>query len=968
MLLRIYYIVFLLFGFVAGLSAQGGKNHAQLMKATEVAYNDGDYELAARYMSDARAKAIEKSGVKDSFYAIYTSKLAVNKSYLGEYFESEQLFMEALPLIIDIFGKEHIYYATIITDFGILYLSMGKYGESKRMLLEGTALYKKNPLWEDEYLTNLTNLADLYVTTGYYDQAEQLYLEVLAQKDKRTEEDYATTLSNLGVLYYSTKNYSKALLIYEQVAKLDADTYGKKHPYYAITLQNWAIIYSEINEKRKAIALYEVAIAIEAQTLGKKHPSYAHSLINLAVEYMDLDDLGKAQALYNEAQPIYLSAWGEESYEYALLCSKMSTLYYKMGDIATAHKYARATMAANSPDIDSTFSDWTKITEYEYYQNKITTEIIANVINIFRLEYQNTGDKSKLEQAYQLAQAAIQFNERVRNDFTAEADKLYILSDNNDFVFTAIDAAFELNTPEAVQKAFSFAEQNKAVLLLDAAKSEKAYQFGELPDSIVQKEKTLQQKYATLQAELLQNRPQAQKDSLRRIINDLNQEIKIFTQAIKSEYPKYAAIKYQQKNITVADIQAALPPKTAMLEYVIGDSCTYLFYISAQEFKLSRLPFTESELKRNIKILHNSLSNYTQLKDNADLAYKEYSETAHWFYKKMIEPAGINSANIEDLIVIPDGELGHLPFEAFLAEPAPEGSQNYAELHYVLRDFAISYSYSAALWLENAQTKKPVNNGQIFAMAADYTVKIDSAKAHLRLPNHQQLRKILRPLPAAQKEIAQIAAFIDGYFATDTLASEAVFKQKASQYSIVHLAMHGLLDNQNQLLSCLAFTENGDSSENNFLQVYEISQMQLNADLVVLSACETGYGRFQKGNGLASLARAFMYAGSPALIVSLWEVNDLTTSILMPSFYENLAQGSNKAQALRQTKLNYIRSAQGVAAHPAFWSAFVQMGDSRAIDINTKGASGNYKYLIFGAIIFILSLILGFFFLRRRKG
>jgi hypothetical protein len=107
--------------------------------------------------------------------------------------------------------------------------------------------------------------------------------------------------------------------------------------------------------------------------------------------------------------------------------------------------------------------------------------------------------------------------------------------------------------------------------------------------------------------------------------------------------------------------------------------------------------------------------------------------------------------------------------------------------------------------------------------------------------------------------------------------------------------------------------------------------MQLNADLVVLSACETGFGKFEQGNGTASLARAFMYAGVPALVVSLWEVNDGSTNILMQFFYKNLSAGMDKAEALRQAKLEYIGDAKGTAAHPAFWAAFIQLGDNRPI-------------------------------------
>ena len=165
------------------------------------------------------------------------------------------------------------------------------------------------------------------------------------------------------------------------------------------------------------------------------------------------------------------------------------------------------------------------------------------------------------------------------------------------------------------------------------------------------------------------------------------------------------------------------------------------------------------------------------------------------------------------------------------------------------------------------------------------------------------------------------------------------FKEKAGDYAVIHLAMHGLLDPNAPILSSLAFTEDGDSVENNFLHAYEISKMKLNADLVVLSACETGYGRFDKGNGIASLAQAFAYAGAPALVVSLWQVNDYVTSEIMKNFYQNLANGMEKDEALQRAKMQYIKDAIEVGAHPAFWSPFILMGNTDAIYLKTKGAA-----------------------------
>ena len=174
--------------------------------------------------------------------------------------------------------------------------------------------------------------------------------------------------------------------------------------------------------------------------------------------------------------------------------------------------------------------------------------------------------------------------------------------------------------------------------------------------------------------------------------------------------------------------------------------------------------------------------------------------------------------------------------------------------------------------------------------------------------------------------------------------------------------MHGILDAKTPMLSSLAFTENKDSLENNFLQAYEISRLKLNADLVVLSACETGYGRFEQGEGILSIARSFMYAGTPSLVVSLWQVNDQSTSVIMQSFYQYLTDGLTKDTALSQAKLDYLKNAKGISAHPAFWSPFIQLGDSKAITIQKKG-----NWLYWGIPSLFLFFLGSIFLFKKNK-
>jgi CHAT domain-containing protein len=193
-------------------------------------------------------------------------------------------------------------------------------------------------------------------------------------------------------------------------------------------------------------------------------------------------------------------------------------------------------------------------------------------------------------------------------------------------------------------------------------------------------------------------------------------------------------------------------------------------------------------------------------------------------------------------------------------------------------------------------------------------------------------------------------------------ASEAFFKENAHQYGIIHLAMHGIIDDKFPALSSLAFSEIGDKNEDNFLQAHEIAKLSLQAQLVVLSACETGYGKYEQGEGVMSIGRAFMYAGVPTLVSTLWSVNDVATAVVMDNFYKKISQGQAPAEALQSAKIEYLATANGLSAHPFFWAAFVQIGDNQPISAAQKS-----YFLIYFAFAALAALIGVYFVLQRKK-
>jgi CHAT domain-containing protein len=189
-------------------------------------------------------------------------------------------------------------------------------------------------------------------------------------------------------------------------------------------------------------------------------------------------------------------------------------------------------------------------------------------------------------------------------------------------------------------------------------------------------------------------------------------------------------------------------------------------------------------------------------------------------------------------------------------------------------------------------------------------------------------------------------------------ATEAEFKKQAALFDILHFATHTRIDDENPLSSMLSFYPYGGRGEDGILHTYEIYNLDLKGELAVLSACSTGNGKLQKGEGVISLARAFTYAGMPSVMMTLWDVEDISTGNIVPSFYKLLGKGLDKDDALRQSKLNYLKQTKPeIETHPAFWSGFVLYGNSRGF---RQKSDHTYiiSLLLLGGLIILFSFVI----------
>ena len=298
--------------------------------------------------------------------------------------------------------------------------------------------------------------------------------------------------------------------------------------------------------------------------------------------------------------------------------------------------------------------------------------------------------------------------------------------------------------------------------------------------------------------------------------------------------------------------------------------------------------------------------------------------------------------------------MGYLPFELLLTQPTT-GKADYRTLPYLLRDYNISYAYSATWLFHPFSPRKHLPQKEYIAFAPSYS---SASEDSLTLG---RFRDQVAPLRWNQQEVRSINRYLSGLSLTGKEATEGRFKQQANQYDIIHLAMHALIDDLNPMYSQLVFaTDDADTLNDGYLNAYELYNMELSADLAVLSACETGYGKLEGGEGIMSLARAFAYAGCPSIVMSHWPVDDQASTQLMDYFYQYLSEGVTKDEALRQAKLSFLENANEQTMHPFYWSNFVVVGNTDAV-----AESSSWGWWALGGVVLIVIVVIGVWRLKK---
>ncbi|MFO7932494.1 MAG: CHAT domain-containing protein, partial [Bacteroidales bacterium] len=510
-----------------------------------------------------------------------------------------------------------------------------------------------------------------------------------------------------------------------------------------------------------------------------------------------------------------------------------------------------------------------------------------------------------------------------------------------------------------LDKSFEFAESSKSFALFSEIKDVEAIEFSDIPHSVKEEEEDLIGEIQGYEEMLYEEQFSSDPDSsliafYRDKIFHLKDDYNDLLQEIELNYANYYELKYNPEFVSLKEVQDQLPYRDALIEYVLTDTMLITYIIDKKEINVLTQkiePDFEDECLEYYRILYRQ--NFSNgVHDN----YRRFVNLGRKFYRILIEPC-MEYTDRKSLTIVPDGAITYLPFEGFLTEDVDAEYINYLTLPYMIREYSVGYSHSSTLlFSERLKTKSPEN--KVLAFAPEYTNPLDKIDSSW---NRQADPDFLLPLPGSLKEVQSINETVPSRIFLNEKATESNFKKYASDYSILHLAMHTIMDDERPLQSLLAFTnvEESDTAEDNRLYAYEIYNMKLNAQMAVLSSCSSGFGKMQEGEGMMSLARGFIYAGCPCIVMTLWQVSDKSSSELMSSFYKYLKKGRSKQEAMRLAKIDYLENADDLTSNPYFWSGFVVVGDGSPVYHKT-----GIIYWLLVVAIFIGTIV----FVQYRKG
>ena len=801
--------------------------------------------------------------------------------------------------------------AKVYGNIGVAHIQLGDYSKAADYLQTACALGRKlsdpGTLWN-----NLINLGDVYFYQGDWKNAQVFYQQARMLNDP---EDGILDFYDAKVLLQSGR-HQKALKATRRAIKQTRATYGNEEEYTASLKKLEGEIYLDGRQPNKALSVFKKLLPYYRKAPNKR-------------------ELGKLYMLIAKAQQTI------EKYDGALKT-------YQTALRTFLPVFKKKAVSSNPPK-----SLWSR----EVW----LMEIFSGKGKCFFEKYQKTKKEKWLYLAEENYELAIQFIEGIKLGYNEIESKLILGDYTHPFYEDVIKTKlvlYGITQKQSYQEAaFQTAQKANAFVLRELLNEQQALEIVGVSEDTIKQMEMYQQEISKLYRQLERGKG-AEGIVLQQEIFDLKQKQAALKKAIVIDHPRFAQLRNDLEVTTSSQLQEEMEASSVLIKYFIGKEKLYQFSISAQAFHIDTLNLPEN-FDRLINQYRRAISNLDFINDSMEIAEQQYLHSAHQLYLLLLEKPLSHfrqEAGIQSLRIIGDGILNTIPFSALLTQASSSWTNSE---HLVVSQYAVSYAYFCKMLLsENSidQSGEFMSFGLEFD---DYTLQHLQKLSKDSIKNKALLNNIrsgsLSNLPFSDDEARELADLMGGTSWTNEQATKSNFLKNIPTASIIHTATHSILNQDNPGQSSLIFTKTKDSLDN-LLRLQEIYNLQLDAEMIVLSACNTGFGRSERGEGLNSLARAFNFSGIPSVIATHWNISDEASKKMMELYYGFLQQGEAKDIALRHAQLEYLRNdkiSSPVFRLPVYWAAWMSVGDNRPLNERTSN-SFPFIWILLGIVLLVV--------------
>lgn len=938
--------------------------HYAINKLGNLYLSISSFDSAFIYYKSALELSLIKKNPVNYLSASSYQNLGISAHMKGDYQFAENCYLNSLKYKEILFNYNDPGLAKIYWTLGKFYSDQSKYDIALEYYEKAEILLANK--YDRDYIDFARiywNKGNLYTHKGDYSKATN-YLSkaysILTSNLKPYDFDVLKVLLDLGFAYDKKGDSQLAIEYYYKAAK------NKNDAGIIKIYRNLGNLYQKINLPDSAQKYYLLSI-----DFAKK--IYSGNSYDLALCYQYYGEF-KANKLerddsslwyYEQAAIIFKQLFGGKNKDLSKVYCLQSEYFLIQGHYDSALiKVQNALIAlqpnfsSNNPEFNPNISD---VNLDIYLIDALSLKALI-YYKIKQVSLKNQDLLNSLECVYLTLDVA----DNIRKTYIDEASQIILNNEVRSIIDLGVVVAYELfketKQMSYISIAYNFSEKGKAIILLSALRGLEAKSASNLPGQVSKLENILALDIANYDKLLYMERQKNNPDDSRiKFWSDqvfslrLQQDSLLLT--IRQSNPEYFRLKYDYSTISADSALFSLDSDQAIIEYHIADSLVFGFILADNKINVKKL-CSKSELKSRI----DSLQQYFLRKDFFNAGQDEFNAIAtlsNDLYEILIWPFEKEITG-KRLIIVPDGELGYLSFDLLLKEKPEINELNYKTLQWLIRSNPLSYSSSATIFFEQMKHKAGKVNGNVLAFAPSYNYNASERNSG----NSDSALLNLIPMVGTKEEINSISDLFKTRRLFDNQATETNFKEIAGKYSILHLAMHTIIDDQNPLYSRLVFTmPEKNSGDDGYLNTYELFGLPLSGQLAVLSACNTGSGKLERGEGIISLARGFFYAGIPSVVMTLWEVEDHSSADLVALFYKNLRDGYATDIALQKAKLEFLEKAGQLQSHPYFWAGYVNIGKTKPISFQTSWNTISLVVLIASIVSAILII---YFFINNR--